>query len=58
MVLTLYRGTTCLRTIYHVLKVNQDEQECITVTNKVDRHINFKVYHFKKDYERFVVSVD
>jgi len=58
MVLMLYRGKTCLRTIYNVVKVNQDEQDCITVTNKVDRHLNFNMYRFKKDYERFQVSED
>lgn len=58
MVLKLWRGSTCLRTIYNVVKVNQDEAGIITVTNKVDSHLNFKAYRFPKEYERFEVAVD
>jgi len=58
MVLVLYRGTTCLRTIYNVLKVNQDSISCIIVKNLQDKQINYKTYHFMKDYERFIISVD
>jgi len=58
MVLTLYRGTTCLRTIYNVLKVNQDDISKLIVCNKQDQVIQYKTYHFKTDYERFIISVD
>jgi len=56
MVLRLYSGSTCLRTIGNVMKVNQDERDRIIVTNRVDRHINFKTYYFNKDYDRFLIE--
>jgi len=60
MVLQLWRGTTCLRTIYNVLKVNQDDVSHILVKNinTLDHEVTYKTYHFKKDYERFIISVD
>ena len=58
MVLKLYRGETCLRTFYNVLKVSCEEHGVLIVTNKMNRVLYTKEYHFNKDYHRFIISVD
>jgi len=55
MYVELWRGTTCLRTIYNVLKVKSEEHGVLAVTNKIDGSTQFKTYHFKKDYEQFLI---
>jgi len=58
MVLKLYRGNTCLRTIYNVVKISSECNGVLIVTNKTNHDLQTKEYHFNKDYHRFIISVD
>jgi len=58
MVLKLYRGETCLRTIYNVIKVTQNELGTLHVKNKQDRVLVTNTWRFNKDYHRYIIDVD
>ena len=58
MVLKLYSGETCLRTVYNLHKIYSEEHGGLIVTNKLDGVIQMKTYHFNKDYNRFIVELD
>ena len=56
--LKLYRGETCLTTIYNVVKITSEEYGALIVTNKFLHALQTKTYRFNKDYHRFIISVD
>jgi len=58
MVLKLYRGETCLRTIYNVIKVQSEEHGVVNVINKGNQGLQTKCYSFNKDFHRFIITVD
>ena len=58
MVLKLYRGITCLRTIYNVHKISGEEYGALTVKQKTNDVFFTNSYKFNKDFHRFIVEVD
>jgi len=58
MVLKLYRGETCLRTIYNVVKISSEEYGALIVKQKTNEMFFTNCYKFNKDYHRFIISVD
>ena len=58
MVLKLYRGETCLRTIYNVVKITSEEYGALIVTNKFIHTLQIQTFKFNKDYRRFIIEVD
>jgi len=58
MVLKLYSGETYLTTVYNVIKITQNNVSALTVKNKLDGQIQYKDYHYNKDYNRFSITTD
>jgi len=58
MQLKLYRGTTCLRTIYNVHKISSECNGVLIVKNKGNGVFFTNSYKFNKDYHRFIVELD
>lgn len=58
MILRLYRGERCLRTIYNVHKITQGDPGALIVVNKVLHTMATTKWYFEKHYHRFVVTVD
>jgi len=58
MVLKLYRNKACIRTIFNVTKISNEEHGVLIVTNKSNHILNTKEYYHLKDYRRFIITVD
>jgi len=58
VVLKLYRGETCIRTIYNVHKISSEEYGALTVKQKSNEVFFTNSYKFNKDYHRFIVELD
>jgi len=58
MVLKLYRGNTCIRTIYNVHKITQGDLGTLIVVNMVNHELFTTTWKFNKHYHRFIITVD
>ena len=58
MVLKLYQGETCVRTIYNVFQVKQIDPGTLIVKNKGDGGIFTIAFKLNKDYYSFIIMVD
>jgi len=58
VVIHLYSGETRLRTIYNVIKVTQDMKHVLIVVNRVEGVITTNTFHFNKQYNHLIITVD